>query len=359
MTRRAMSPVSEEELEKPRLARATISSIIGESDAIQEILRTIGRLTKSELNVLITGESGTGKELVARALFKNSLRRRKPFVAINVAAIPVDLLESELFGHEKGAFTGANKRRIGSFEQARGGTLFLDEIGSMPHELQSRLLRVLSEGKFFRVGGTNQISVNVRIIAATNQNLEARIEKNIFRSDLYHRLNAVRIKLPPVRERVDDIPTLVQHFLQQSARQLNIPGKLLSPDALKCMVQYNWPGNVREVENVCQLITVTNPAQTISVTDLPLEIRSHGELQKDLARAHDWKLPLRLVVHQLMHQGEEEFGNTLREEFEVVLAQSAYEYTGSKKDAARQLGWHRNTVARRLKSSIGKNLIDD
>ena len=354
-----MNPVPEEKLEKPRLARATISSIIGKSHAMQEILLTIGRLTKSELNVLITGESGTGKELVARAIFKNSLRRRKPFVAINVAAIPVDLLEAQLFGHEKGAFTGAYKRRIGSFEQARGGTLFLDEIGNMPYNLQSRLLRVLSEGKFFRVGGANQVSVNVRIIAATNQNLEAHIEKNTFRSDLYHRLNAVRVKLPPVRERIDDIPVLVQHFLQQSAKQLNTPGKSLSPDALKCMAQYSWPGNVREIENVCQLITVMNPAQTISVTDLPLEIRSHGELQKDLARAHDWKLPLRLVVHQLMHQGEEEFGKTLKNEFEVVLAQSAYEYTGSKTETARQLGWHRNTVAKRLKSSIGKNLIDD
>lgn len=359
MTRRVISTVSEGGVEKPRLARATISSIIGKSDAMQDILRTIGRLAKSELNVLITGESGTGKELVAQALFKNSLRRRKPFVAINVAAIPVDLLESELFGYERGAFTGASKRRIGGFEQAKRGTLFLDEIGSMPYELQSRLLQVLSEGRFFRVGGTNQVSVNVRIIAATNQNLEARIEKNTFRSDLYHRLNAVRIKLPPVRKRVDDIPVLVQHFLRQSARQLDMPGKLLSPDALKCMVQYNWPGNVREIENVCQLITAMTPAQTISITDLPLEIRSHGELQKDLARTYDWKVPLRLVVHQLMHQGEEEFGNTLRHEFEVVLAQSAYECTGSKKDAARQLGWHRNTVARRLKSSIGKDLIDD
>ena len=354
MTQRAMNPVSEEELEKPRLSRETISSIVGESYAMQEILRVIGSLTQSEPNVLITGESGTGKELVARAIFKNSLRRRKPFVAINVAAIPVDLLESELFGHERGAFTGAYRRRIGSFEKARGGTLLLNEIGSMPYDLQSRLLRVLSEGKFFRVGGANQVSVNVRIIAATSENLEAHIEKNTFRSDLYHRLNAVRVNLPPLRERVDDIPALVQHFLRQSAKQLNTPGKSLSPDALKCMVQYNWPGNVREIENVCHLVTVMNPAQTISATDLPLEIRSHGELQKDLAQAHDWKLPLRLVVHQLMHQGEEEFGSTLKNEFDVIVAQSAYECTGSKKDAARRLGWHRNTFTKKLKNSISK-----
>ena len=223
--------------------------IIGKSTAMQDLFRAIGRLSSSDLNVLITGESGTGKELVARALYENSIRRDQVFIAINAAAIPADLLESELFGHEKGAFTGANQRRVGRFEQANRGTLFLDEIGDMPHELQSRLLRVMSENKFYRVGGTSEVTVDVRIIAATNQNLEALVKQNKFRTDLYHRLNVVRIALTPIRSRREDIPELLEHFLKRSAAQLNTKQKILSDDVTHYLESYGWPGNVREIEN--------------------------------------------------------------------------------------------------------------
>src|SRR5512135_3174226 len=247
--------------------------ILGQAPAMQDIFRAIGRLSQSHVTVLITGESGTGKELVALALHKHSPRGQGPFVAINTAAIPKDLLESELFGHERGAFTGAQSMRRGRFEQADGGTLFLDEIGDMPPELQTRLLRVLSDGQFYRVGGHDPIKVNVRVIAATHQNLEERVRQGLFREDLFHRLNVIRLRLPPLRERREDIPLLAKHFLAKSARELGVEPKKLSDEALQHISQMPFPGNVRQLENLCHWLTVLAPAQIVKVEDLPLEAR--------------------------------------------------------------------------------------
>ncbi|MEB2663434.1 MULTISPECIES: nitrogen regulation protein NR(I), partial [Bordetella] len=244
------------------------------STAMQEVFRAIGRLAQSKVTVLITGESGTGKELVARALHGHGARAGGPFVALNAAAIPRDLLEAELFGHERGAFTGANTLRRGRFEEAHGGTLFLDEIGDMPIELQTRLLRVLAEGSFYRVGGAQPVRVDVRIVAATHQPLEQRVEQGLFREDLFHRLNVIRLRLPPLRERVEDIPALAQHFLATSARALGVPVKRLTPDALAVLARFDFPGNVRQLENFCHWLTVMAPGQTIDRNDLPPEIRA-------------------------------------------------------------------------------------
>lgn len=246
------------------------------STAMQEVFRAIGRLAQSKVTVLITGESGTGKELVARALHGHGARANGPFVALNAAAIPRDLLEAELFGHERGAFTGANSLRRGRFEEAHGGTLFLDEIGDMPIELQTRLLRVLAEGSFYRVGGSQPVRVDVRIVAATHQPLEQRVEQGLFREDLYHRLNVIRLRLPPLRERLEDIPSLANHFLALSARVLGIPVKRLTPDALAALLTFDFPGNVRQLENFCHWLTVMAPGQNIEPGDLPPEIRAGG-----------------------------------------------------------------------------------
>ncbi len=329
------------------------TKIIGNSPQVQRVFRAVGRLSKSDLNVLITGESGTGKELVARAIYSSSIRQNRPFVAINAAAIPADLLESELFGHEKGAFTGANQRRIGRFEQADGGTLFLDEIGDMPHDLQSRLLRVLSEGKFFRVGGVNQISVNVRVIAATNQDLEELIELKQFRSDLYHRLNVVRIPLPPIRERSEDIPPLVEHFLREAAIQLNIEEKTVSDEAMQKLTAYSWPGNVREIENVCRMVTVMTPSNTITASDLPLAADDQspsGERSNFSAEHYDWEKPLiRYLSLVLKEDGEDQAAAQLRDRFETLMITTALEKTrGSRHKAATLLGWGRNKLSRRI-----------
>ncbi|MCA3179369.1 MAG: nitrogen regulation protein NR(I) [Burkholderiaceae bacterium] len=246
--------------------------MMGQAPAMQEVFRAIGRLSQSNVTVMITGESGSGKELIARALHKHSPRGAQPFVALNTAAIPRDLLESELFGHERGAFTGAQQMRRGRFEQAEGGTLFLDEIGDMPAELQTRLLRVLSDGHFYRVGGHQPLKANVRVIAATHQNLEERVRQGLFREDLFHRLNVIRLRLPPLRERVQDVPLLARHFIQRSARELGVEAKRLSDEALARLASFSWPGNVRQLENVCHWLTVMAPAQTIEAKDLPPDV---------------------------------------------------------------------------------------
>ena len=322
------------------------TDIIGEAPAMQEVFRAIGRLANSHLNVLINGESGTGKELVARALHNHSPRAAETFVAINIAAIPGELLESELFGHEKGAFTGAHSQRIGRFEQARGGTLFLDEIGDMPSDLQTRLLRVLSDGRFYRVGGREQIQTDVRIIAATNQNLEKRVEEGLFRDDLFHRLNVIRIHLPSLKERREDIPALTHYFLDNSARELNVEPKKLDPDAENYLCQLNWPGNVRQLENTCRWLTVMAPGQTIRTEDLPPELLN----EQAISSAEAWQDLLKNSVGQLLARGESDIFQGLNEDFERVLIEEALKYTGGRKqEAAKRLGWGRNTLTRKIK----------
>ena len=326
------------------------TSMIGDSLPMQEVFRAIGRLSKSDLNVLITGESGTGKELVARALYENSKRKSHPFVAINAAAIPADLLESELFGHEKGAFTGANQRRVGRFEQANRGTLFLDEIGDMPHDLQSRLLRVMSEGKFYRVGGVNEISVDVRIIAATNQDLEAQVQRKSFRADLFHRLNVVRIALAPLRDRGKDIPQLISHFMKQSANQLNVEEKSFSQGAMDCLCAYQWPGNIREIENFCRSVTVMSPSRIITSRDLPANIEDYVLRHDNPDMEPDWEQTLRMSIEQMLEIDELVEQGAVRDEIERVMLECTLKYTdGAKQKTAEILGWGRNTITRKLK----------
>ncbi len=319
--------------------------IIGEAPAMQEVFRAIGRLSNSNLNILINGESGTGKELVARALHNHSPRAKQPFIAINIAAVPRELLESELFGHERGAFTSALSQRKGRFEQANGGTLFLDEIGDMPTELQTRLLRVLADGKFYRVGGYDQISTDVRIIAATNQNLEQRVKDGRFREDLFHRLNVIRIHTPPLRDRREDIPMLARHFLKISAAELGVESKQLLSEAENYLCSLSWPGNVRQLENVCRWLTVMAPTQAIHVEDLPTELRMENRADGD-----DWKNVLTRFIEQSLARGQTDILSTLGADFERVLIQTALNHThGHKQDAARKLGWGRNTLTRKLK----------
>lgn len=324
--------------------------MIGDSGPMQEVFRAVGRLSRSDLNVLITGESGTGKELVARALYENSKRKSQPYVAINAAAIPADLLESELFGHEKGAFTGANQRRIGRFEQANQGTLFLDEIGDMPHDLQSRLLRVMSERKFYRVGGVNEIGVDVRIIAATNQDLEAQVAGKSFRADLFHRLNVVRIALAPVREREKDIPQLIRHFLKQSANQLNVEEKSFSKGAMDCLCAYPWPGNVREIENFCRSINVMSPSRIITLRDLPGNMEEYRFARDNRNSQPEWEQTLRISIKQMLETDELIERGSIRDEIERVMLECTLKHTdGSRQNTANILGWGRNTITRKLK----------
>jgi len=334
--RPTQAPVSEE-----------LPEIIGAAPAMQEVFRAIGRLSTSHLNVLINGESGTGKELVARALHNHSPRADKSFIAINIAAVPSELLESELFGHERGAFTGATTQRKGRFEQANGGTLFLDEIGDMPTELQTRLLRVLSDGKFYRVGGHEQVTTDVRIIAATNQNLEERVKQGRFREDLFHRLNVIRVHLPSLRERREDIPVLARHFLKQSAVELGAEGKQLSPEAETFLAQLPWPGNVRQLENTCRWLTVMAPGQMVRIEDLPPELRT-GDGEP--VETGGWEKSLKRVVEQRLTRGQAEIFKDINASFERVLIQAALKHTGGRKqDAAKKLGWGRNTLTRKLK----------
>jgi two-component system, NtrC family, nitrogen regulation response regulator GlnG len=313
---------------------------------MQEVFRAIGRLSQSHATVMITGESGTGKELVAQALHRHSPRAGKPFIAINTAAIPKDLLESELFGHERGAFTGAATMRRGRFEQAEGGTLFLDEIGDMPADLQTRLLRVLSDGQFYRVGGHTPQTANVRVIAATHQALEERVKQGLFREDLFHRLNVIRLRLPALRERRDDIPLLTKHFLTKSAKELGVESKRLSNTALAFIAQHPFPGNVRQLENLCHWITVMAPGQSVEVNDLPPDIRGDkANFQAD----SDWKRSLEREVTASLARGEKEIFDGLNKSFESALIVKALEHTGGRRiEAATLLGIGRNTLTRKI-----------
>lgn len=323
--------------------------IIGQAPAMQEVFRAIGRLSRSHATVLINGESGTGKELVASALHKHSPRADKPFIAINTAAIPKDLLESELFGHERGAFTGAQAARRGRFEQADGGTLFLDEIGDMPADLQTRLLRVLCDGQFYRIGGHQPVKVNVRIIAATHQDLEERVKQGLFREDLFHRLNVIRLRLPALRERPEDIPLLVKHFLQQSARELAVETKQPTAAALRYLSTLSWSGNVRQLENVCHWLTVMAPGQNIDVNDLPPELKEDSHKQSGLSHGVSWQNALGNEVANALNRGEQNILDKLSAEFEKILIQEALKHTGGKRiEAAVQLGMGRNTLTRKI-----------
>jgi two-component system nitrogen regulation response regulator GlnG len=325
-------------------ANLTGQAMLGQAPAMQDVFRAIGRLAQSHATVLINGETGTGKELVARALHRHSPRHEKPFIALNTAAIPKDLLESELFGHERGAFTGATGSRRGRFEQADGGTLFLDEIGDMPSDLQTRLLRVLADGEFYRVGGHSPVRVNVRVIAATHQNLEERVRQGLFREDLFHRLNVIRIKLPPLRERREDIPLLVRHFLQKSARELSVEMKQVSDEALKVLAGLPYPGNVRQLENLCHWLTVMAPGQVIEPKDLPPEA-----LEEPQHTALDWAEALARTAQARLAGGESGILDDLVSEFERTLIRVALNHTGGRKiEAANLLGWGRNTLTRKI-----------
>ncbi len=320
--------------------------ILGQAPAMQEVFRAIGRLAQSHATVLITGESGTGKELVARALHRHSPRAAKAFIAINTAAIPKDLLESELFGHERGAFTGAQAMRRGRFEQADGGTLFLDEIGDMPPDLQTRLLRVLSDGQFYRVGGHTPLAANVRVIAATHQELEARVKLGLFREDLYHRLNVIRLRLPALRERREDIAMLARHFLAKSARELGVEGKRLTEGALQFFAAQEWPGNVRQLENVCHWVTVMAPGQVVDVKDLPPEVRGDAP---GAAGDEGWRQMLEREVASRLARGETGIADQLTRDFETALIVKALQHTGGRRiEAATLLGIGRNTLTRKV-----------
>ena len=319
--------------------------ILGQAPAMQEVFRAIGRLAHSHATVLINGESGSGKELVARALHRHSPRRDAPFIAINTAAIPRDLLESELFGHERGAFTGAATQRRGRFEQADSGTLFLDEIGDMPAELQTRLLRVLSDGHFYRVGGQQPIRANVRVIAATHQDLEERVRQGLFREDLFHRLNVIRLRLPPLRERREDVPLLVRHFLQKSAQELGVERKRISEAALEYLQAQPFPGNVRQLENLCHWLTVMAPAQVVEVADLPPEMRE----QPGRESPSNWMEGLGSEADRLIASRPGEVFDRLTREFERTLIRRALAATGGRRiEAAQLLGIGRNTISRKI-----------
>jgi two-component system nitrogen regulation response regulator GlnG len=327
------------------------AEIVGEAPAMQEVFRAIGRLARSNITVMINGESGTGKELVAQALHRHSPRRQAPFIALNMAAIPKELLESELFGHEKGAFTGAHVQRKGRFEQANGGTLFLDEIGDMPIELQTRLLRVLSDGEFFRVGGHSGVKVDVRIIAATHQNLEKLVERGDFREDLFHRLNVIRIHIPALRERREDIPALVAYFLNKAAKELNMATKSVSPDVEMYLSQLPWPGNVRQLENTSRWLTVMSPGQVVQMDDLPVELSAESR-DGGTGQGHDWQLLFRQWAANKALTGQEGVLADVVPIIEQLLMEVALEKTaGKRQEAAKLLGWGRNTLTRKLKEN--------
>ncbi len=343
LIRRAMeeSTRQDEVIEPPSVE----PEILGQAPAMQEVFRAIGRLAQSHATVLITGESGTGKELVASALHRHSPRAAKPFIAINTAAIPKDLLESELFGHERGAFTGAQTMRRGRFEQADGGTLFLDEIGDMPADLQTRLLRVLSDGQFYRVGGHQPIKANVRVIAATHQDLEVRVKQGLFREDLFHRLNVIRLRLPPLRERREDIPLLAKHFLAKSARELGVEAKRLSDAALKFLSAQDFPGNVRQIENLCHWLTVMAPGVNVDVNDLPSELR----VEAGAAAGENWIAALEREVTNSLSRGESALMDVLGPQFEKALITRALAHTGGRRiEASQLLGLGRNTLTRKI-----------
>ena len=377
LIRRALEESQREEVAEELMAATP--EMLGQAPAMQDVFRAIGRLSQSNITVMITGESGSGKELVARALHKHSPRANGPFVAINTAAIPKDLLESELFGHERGAFTGAQTSRRGRFEQAEGGTLFLDEIGDMPFDLQTRLLRVLSDGHFYRVGGHSAVKANVRVIAATHQDLEQRVKEGVFREDLFHRLNVIRLRLPALRERREDVHVLTKHFLLQSAQQLGVEPKRISEPALEMLSHFNFPGNVRQLENICHWLTVMAPAQMIEPKDLPPEVLSPvpdaqvaatgmrsdepGVATEAMAIAHavpssslvnlgphaGWESALEVEALQLLGTDRQDVWDVLTRRFESLLIQAALATTrGRRIEAAVKLGIGRNTITRKI-----------
>jgi two-component system nitrogen regulation response regulator GlnG len=354
-------------------SRSVSPMLIGEAPAMQDVFRAVGRLSQSQITVLVTGESGTGKELVARALHDTSARKDKPFIAINTAAIPKDLMESELFGHERGSFTGAQAQRKGRFEQADGGTLFLDEIGDMPADLQTRLLRVLQDGQFYRVGGVSPLSVDVRVIAATHQDLDVLVKAGRFREDLYHRLNVIRVRVPPLRERREDVPLLMRHFLARAAQELKTEPKRLRPDVLSALKNFDWAGNVRQLENTCRWLTVMAPGLDIHLQDLPAELRAPAPIAPVLtepravtstaappnaepasARAHvaeaTWDDVLRDWVHAQLAADRDDLLAEAGPRFERALIETALRECGGQRiEAARRLGWGRNTLTRKIK----------
>ena len=339
---------SEAYAEQATAALEDTPEIIGESPAMQEVFRAIGRLARSNITVLINGQSGTGKELVAKALHRHSPRAAMPFIALNMAAIPKDLMESELFGHEKGAFTGATARRAGRFEQANGGTLFLDEIGDMPAELQTRLLRVLADHEFYPVGAHSSIKVDVRIIAATHQNLEKYVADGRFREDLFHRLNVIRIHIPALRERATDIPLLMRHFLKLAANELNTELKILQPDAEAYLCKLPWPGNVRQLENICRWLTVMASGREIHIDDLPAELRETPQEQHSAIA--NWESGLQSWIENQLHSGKHDIAKYAIPRVEALLIGTALHFThGRRHEAANLLGYGRNTLTRKIK----------
>ncbi|MCD9480217.1 nitrogen regulation protein NR(I) [Photobacterium phosphoreum] len=351
LVERALSHSQEQKRQQqPIVETKHAPEIIGEAPAMQEVFRAIGRLSRSSISVLINGESGTGKELVAHALHRHSPRSSNAFIALNMAAIPKDLIESELFGHEKGAFTGANSIRQGRFEQANGGTLFLDEIGDMPLDIQTRLLRVLAEGQFYRVGGHAPVNVDVRIIAATHQHLERLVAAGDFREDLFHRLNVIRVHLPSLKDRRQDIPQLAHHFLQRAADELSVEVKSLHPHTAEKLTQLPWPGNVRQLENICRWLTVMASGNEILPADLPPEITDTTTVTHTTSEPQHWHQGLQQWAQQALQQGETELLAEALPQFEKILLETALLHThGHKQEAAKLLGWGRNTLTRKLK----------
>lgn len=357
LVRRALAHSQEAAASTERLV-AESSDIIGEAPAMQEVFRIIGRLSHSSMTVLIHGESGTGKELVANALHRHSPRVQQPFIALNMAAIPKDLIESELFGHEKGAFTGAASVRHGRFEQANQGTLFLDEIGDMPLDTQTRLLRVLADGTFYRVGGHTAIRVNVRIIAATHRDLEGLVEQGLFRDDLYHRLNVIRIHLPRLRERREDIAKLARYFLQKAADELETERRVLLPETELYLSQQDWPGNVRQLENTCRWLTVMASSREVMVSDLPVELLHNTTSGAD---APDWEVSLRRWAEQALQQGDKGLLDRALPMFERVMIEAALAHaSGRRRDASELLGWGRNTLTRKINElGVQEGAVDE
>ncbi|WP_415899040.1 nitrogen regulation protein NR(I) [Neptuniibacter sp. QD48_11] len=348
LTKRALAHAIEQREQVAEQAAEEGTEIIGEAPAMQEVFRAIGRLSQSNITVLINGESGTGKELVAHALHKHSPRRDRPFIPLNMAAIPHDLIESELFGHEKGAFTGAAAARRGRFEQADGGTLFLDEIGDMPADAQTRLLRVLADSEFYRVGGHTAVKVDVRIIAATHQDLEKLVAEGRFREDLFHRLNVIRVHLPKLAERREDIPRLARHFLNMAAEELEVEPKVLATDTESYMCNLAWQGNVRQLENTCRWLTVMATGREVLIDDLPPELMQSSE--SETAVAGDWELSLRNWADQQLGLGHRNLLDTAVPAFEKIMIETALKHTaGRRRDAAELLGWGRNTLTRKIK----------
>ncbi|MCS6209337.1 nitrogen regulation protein NR(I) [Shewanella baltica] len=351
LVERALTHATEQSPAPTQEAQVKTPEIIGEAPAMQEVFRAIGRLSRSSISVLINGQSGTGKELVAGALHKHSPRKDKPFIALNMAAIPKDLIESELFGHEKGAFTGAANVRQGRFEQANGGTLFLDEIGDMPLDVQTRLLRVLADGQFYRVGGHNAVQVDVRIIAATHQDLELLVQKGGFREDLFHRLNVIRVHLPPLSQRREDIPQLATHFLASAAKEIGVETKIMTKDTAVKLSQLPWPGNVRQLENTCRWLTVMASGQEILPQDLPPELLKDPVSVTHTAKgSQDWQSALTEWIDQKLSEGNSDLLTEVQPAFERILLETALRHTqGHKQEAAKRLGWGRNTLTRKLK----------